>query len=779
MRARDATNCTYTNPADAAKGKSIGKSLLQPQELAHRLLPEGEYMQLFDFATKGAPAECGEPWPQEVIEQALRTGPHVSAMTPSGVELLWEDIQYQEKAGFVKIIPESALRRHDTQQLKVSRVAIVPQQNRRDRIILNLSAEVKFPATRRKKARIHPSVNETTAPAADQRAVKRLGSALHAILRFAFEVDCTWEILWQKVDLSDGFWRMVVEAGKELNFVFEIPARPGDTQRYFVVPSSLQMGWTNSPPYFCTATEAGRLLLQRILAFSLDDGLDTPHPGEKHCLSADILKGDWLPPLDLAVVAQVFVDDFVNGMAGPVGRLSLGAEQRWLARATLHAVHAIFPPPEVLDHQGGKDSISQKKVLKGDARFAPRKELLGLDVVGAPGKGRVVILPQSKKEKYQAAIRQALDSPAYRVSMKQYQRILGKLIYAANVIPSMNKFFTPLYQELQGKGPESFVGLGKRSVVREVLELLDELLELASQRPSHITELVSPDLPHFYGTVDASGEGFGGVMLPCTHWIAPAVWRLAMPKDLREAVANGTLTMVDCEFVGYFIHNCMLHDMAEVALGTTAGMTSHTYSDNSPSVAILQRGASRAKSPTPARVLRWLAILQRIYRNGPQDIQHWEGKTNLMADFPSRSFASFATDAAFMEEFSRRFPLPPQLRCWTLVRPRTEICSAAFCLLRQIRDSTFLPAGQNGDVGLPLPAVLGSIPTSLNTRDPPSTWNASTCSWPLLLPCGRVIPTAESPLLQRRSREPFVSADKPWQVEDLRTLAKELRVSLP
>jgi hypothetical protein len=49
---------------------------------------------------------------------------------------------------------------------------------------------------------------------------------------------------------------------------------------------------------------------------------------------------------------------------------------RRVARATLHAIHAIFPPPVVSRHVGGKDPISRKKLEKGDARFDIEKEIL-------------------------------------------------------------------------------------------------------------------------------------------------------------------------------------------------------------------------------------------------------------------------------------------------------------------------------------------------------------------------------------------------------------------
>ena len=80
-----------------------------------------------------------------------------------------------------------------------------------------------------------------------------------------------------------------------------------------------------------------------------------------------------------------------------------------------------------------------------------------------------------------------------------------------------------------------------------------------------------------------------------------------MPPDLKQAVIDGLLTMVDCKFAGYFIGDCHLFDMVEAAGEPVEGMSSHFYSDNSPSVGIVNQQSSQAKSPMPARTLRWLA----------------------------------------------------------------------------------------------------------------------------------------------------------------------------
>ena len=57
-----------------------------------------------------------------------------------------------------------------------------------------------------------------------------------------------------KWDVKDGFWRMDNQEGEEWNFAYVMPQDPSEPTR-LVVPTLLQMGWVESPPYFCAATE--------------------------------------------------------------------------------------------------------------------------------------------------------------------------------------------------------------------------------------------------------------------------------------------------------------------------------------------------------------------------------------------------------------------------------------------------------------------------------------------------------------------------------------------
>jgi hypothetical protein len=87
--------------------------------------------------------------PQDVVDPAKTIGPHKSALSPESAALAWEDVSYQQSAGFGRIGPESErFAEGGPLNLNVSRVAVVPQTDRRCRIILNLSLEVPLLAMR-------------------------------------------------------------------------------------------------------------------------------------------------------------------------------------------------------------------------------------------------------------------------------------------------------------------------------------------------------------------------------------------------------------------------------------------------------------------------------------------------------------------------------------------------------------------------------------------------------------------------------------------------------
>jgi len=65
------------------------------------------------------------------------------------------------------------------------------------------------------------------------------------------------KIFMAKWDIKYEFWRLDCEEGEEWNFCYVLPQAEGEPTR-LVVPTSLQMGWIESPPYVCAASETGR-----------------------------------------------------------------------------------------------------------------------------------------------------------------------------------------------------------------------------------------------------------------------------------------------------------------------------------------------------------------------------------------------------------------------------------------------------------------------------------------------------------------------------------------
>ncbi len=71
-------------------------------------------------------------------------------------------------------------------------------------------------------------------------------------------------ILFSKLDISDGFWRLVVQEADSYNFGYVLPQHDGEPIQ-IVVPSAVQMGLIESPPLFCAVTELARDITQHLI----------------------------------------------------------------------------------------------------------------------------------------------------------------------------------------------------------------------------------------------------------------------------------------------------------------------------------------------------------------------------------------------------------------------------------------------------------------------------------------------------------------------------------
>ncbi len=88
-------------------------------------------------------------------------------------------------------------------------MAVVPQVGRRSRIILDLSFPV-YQDLDDVVAIIQESVNDTTVLQAPAEPVKEIGRVLPHLLQYMWDTPAGLHILFCKLDISDGFWRLTI-----------------------------------------------------------------------------------------------------------------------------------------------------------------------------------------------------------------------------------------------------------------------------------------------------------------------------------------------------------------------------------------------------------------------------------------------------------------------------------------------------------------------------------------------------------------------------------------
>jgi hypothetical protein len=472
-----------------------------------------------------------------------------------------------------------------------------------------------------------------------------------------------------------------------------------------VVPSALQMGWAESPGYFCAATETGRDIIQGLVADQVEL---PPHCFEEYMHPATAAKRSKSDSPAHGV--YVYVDDFIGAAVEDKTGTLLGR----ITRAALHGIHSVFPPPSVTGHTGGKDPISLKKLQRGDARWHHEKEILGFLV---NGQTKTVRISDAKATDIVSELRRILKKK--HVQLKRYRRIVGKLRHVALIMPSTKGLFSPINKALQGE--PAVIGLGKISEVRAAfLDLAHMVADLAT-RPTHVKELVPGD-DHYTGYCDACAAGAGGVWLSGDLNLRPIVWRVQFSTYITHQVISdsnprGTLTNSDLEMAAVLLHYMVLQQEVDLRYIRTG-----VWSDNTPTVAWTKRMADRSQGPTAGRLLRGLAAVQRSVHAGPLTLGSIAGIQNDMADVASRCF-DILCPTAFLTFFNTRFPLPQQ-QSWQLVLLTPDRIS----LVTSTLDGKRLPLQQwmtackqkTGTPGLSSVAKPAGIPTCSNAPSPSS-----------------------------------------------------------
>ena len=621
------------------------------------------------YSTQGCPVDIGEDWSVEHIITALKRGPHISAKKKQAALHLRAETKQKVQEGYAKIIKWSDIKDNIPPNIKISPVAMIPHKSRSYRTIIDLSFQLRI------RGKIMPSVNSATKVLAPQKAMAQIGTALKRIIfKLAENYNLDKPFIFSKVDLKDGFWRMVVNQKDAWNFCYVLPSTKNNQQTIdnteIVVPHALQMGWAESPPFFCAATETARDIIQD-LATTSTNLLD--HPLQEYLMPKENLQPEsntnTTREEDQVTQMEVYVDDFVAMTNNRTTQHLL----HW-SKAILHGIHSIFPPPEVSGHSGG-DPVSEKKLMKKEGLWHHEKEILGWIFNGCDYTLR---LPSTKTQKIKTLLKQTAKKKT--ILLNDFQKLAGYLAHASIGIPKGQGLLSAIYKGLQRTS--EFVTITKE--IKQCLMDWKFMIQLIESRPTSVLELV-PEQPWFIGYTDASGTGAGGVWTDGTKQLQqPIVWRCKWPTDITNNIISdknpkGSITINELELAGELIAWLILEQISPISLKYAhIGIRC----DNAASVSWANK-LNSTSSIIAGQLLKALATRQHVHASSPMLTVGIPGKDNQMADVASRSFThpKFTnTSKTFSIIFNEMFPL--QNNSWKEYHLHPKLFSRVISCLR-------------------------------------------------------------------------------------------------
>ena len=671
-------------------------------------LPHPAAKYLGHLRNIGAPIQCLTPdWTLSRRDDAAQRGSHQSAR--HYIAFSESEMADMIRKGYWVVLPYSVVK--DLPNLRLSPMGVVPQRERRPRTIVDYSFS---------------GINHEAARGAPPEAMQ-FGKALSRILQRILAANPRHGPTYMlKLDLSDGFYRVRLRAEDIPTLGVAFPVGPGEDP-LVALPLTLPMGWTESPPYFCSATETAVDLINLHAAHSWDPprhplepaaGTQPPQNG-RHCITVPtptfaapprITVPPRLPPAQRRhhrrplAYGDVFVDDEILLAQGTPHQLHR------FKRQALHINDWIFRANDRRDNPTGhKEPISESKLLKGDACWSTTKVILGWTLDTLRG---TIELPAHRKTRLRDILTAALLRK--RVSVQSWQKLLGELRSMVMGIPGGQGLFSQLQVALQRRAHH------RVRIHKEAKACLQDFYTLAQdlvQRPTRMAEIV-PTHPLYAGCCDASRAGMGGVWLPSLDPYYPQhppyVWRTPFPPQVqRELITttnpSGTITNSDLELAGTIAHAGALAHHRDIRECTVA-----IFSDNTPAVVWGTKASTTTTGPA-AYLLRTASLHQRRHRYLLQHA-YIPGPANVLADIASRRFD--LSDDALLHRLTA---LSPHAQNWQMLTTSPELVSQLTCdLLRTRPDRPYLR-------NAPAPSTFSGQNTGCRTRN---RW-AWTPSYPL------------------------------------------------
>jgi hypothetical protein len=579
------------------------------------------------------------------------------------------EITEKVRAQQASIVQWNDIKADPPRDLKVSPIAMVPHKSRAYRAILDLS----FSFNMGDGSRI-PSVNSTTTKTAPKGSIDQLGHALNRIIYAFAEADPHSTIFMAKWDIKDGFWRLACESTKEWSFAYVLPSTHNSDAVSLVVPTSLQMGWIESPAYFCAASETARDVAATYAEMpigSLADHKFLHYTQTSHAFKC--LPRHEPTQSNLCYFSEVFVDDFIQGAIA-----ENQAQLNHLSNATMHGIHDVFPS----DQDDENDPISEKKLKKTDGAWDTQKDLLGLTFNGVE---KTVWLPTDKRDALLNTLSEWITQVSQQagIHFPAFEATLSKLQHAFLTIPAGRGLLSPFYTIL-GLRPEVVFLHQNKPLLHAVRDSRTFLRESVSN-PTNCRSLV-PNWPDYIGLTDASAHGLGGVIVGENAAVPPTVFRLQWPPDITQNIVSetnptGTITNSDLEMAGLL----MLWLVMEDVCGALNERHVALFSDNSPTVHWVQRMAAK-HSAIAMQLVRALALRLQLKWASPLTTLHIAGVDNAITDIPSRSFGSeqkwfCPSDTDLLRLFNTSFPLPHQ-GLWNVYHVSSKIATRLISVLR-------------------------------------------------------------------------------------------------
>lgn len=508
---------------------------------------------LLQYATSGCPVNTGSNWSRDQMQCAVDRGPHVSALVLDAMVQFDAEIQEKVLNGQARIVKWNDIRLNPPPQLKISPIAMVPHSSRPYRAILDLS----FPVKLRPTGAV-PSVNSTSVKTAPKGAIDQIGHVLPRIIHAFATAEDSDKIFMAKWDIKDGFWRLDCEQGEEWNFAYVQPSSFGTDEVCLVIPTSLQMGWIESPPYFCAASETARDVASQYAELPLETMPD--HKFLHHTQLDDSYKA--LPrhrsPNDapFRYIMEVYVDDCID-IAIPVCQRDLDH----LASSTMTGIHDVFPPAT----DPTTDPISGKKLSKREGAWANVKEILGMTF---NGNDKTIWLSELKRDALMDTLKAWTRKASKRIGIAfdEFRTTLSKLQHAFLTVPAGKGLLSVFYPILALHPP--MVYLHRNENLRNAVADCRTFLRDTISSPTRCRNLVT-GWPDYVGVTDASGHGLGGVIIGENCAVPPTVFRLQWPKDISDNIVSddnptGTITNSDLEMAGLLMLWLVLLVMEEV-----------------------------------------------------------------------------------------------------------------------------------------------------------------------------------------------------------------------